>query len=69
MQHDGERLKQLQEAAERNERLEEQIKIMARQLELQQELASKQVHCALLQALATIGGKGGQFLPHCLWAA
>ena len=54
MQHEGEKLKQLQEASERNERLEEQIRIMGRQIELQQELASKQVQCALSQALATI---------------
>jgi len=37
-----ERIKQLQQAAERNERLEEQIMIMARQIELQQELATRQ---------------------------
>jgi len=41
-----ERIKQLQQAAERNERLEEQIMIMARQIELQQELATRQVRFA-----------------------
>jgi hypothetical protein len=43
LDNEKDKLDQLQQAVDQNARLKEQISIMARQIELQQELASKQV--------------------------
>jgi len=48
LDNEKDKLGQLQEAVDQNGRLKEQISIMARQIELQQELATKQVIVVLL---------------------